>query len=428
MNKYYRGIFAGILFSLCLFSKGLPQSESAQFIFDWSDKDQIPTSANAVFQEPSHAFWEVAINCGDLSEEGGAGKTKTTTLNLAHTGQFRFKGTQSIELYTDAGKFERCNQNYTSERVELISDLQKIPGFTLGSESPSQVGTTLWMGWSEMYSEMDESHWTTFLQFFKGRYGNSRSSSIGFRPGVGVYLGVGGNFHALIPEDQLKENVWYDWIVEFRYGYQEVGPGAGMINIWVYEEGDPQTYSFSNEPILSYIGRTIPPESGLSFETEKTLGELKPELRMGIYRWHSGDKKPEEIAEPDHKLVKYLSTTRLKTGTNLGERGFNAVKPRNPNSSNSLTGNLDPSKAFPQIRLQPNPLKEISTLSITHFENASASLQLLDLTGRLVRERSLYLSTETTLIPIKKGDLAPGNYTLQLLVGEVSKTLRFVIE
>ena len=413
-----------ILSCLALTCQG--QSERAQYVFDWEIPEQVLSYTELKKEESAKTFWYKAINCGNLTADGGAEKTQTAYLDLSNTQQVRFKGTHSVKLFTDASTLERCNQNYTAERTELVHELGELPDFSIGDERLAQAGSTVWIGWSEIYEEMDESHWSTFLQFFHGKYGSATSSSVGFRPDMGIYIGVGGNYLPIIPREKLKEGVWYDWVVEFKYGYQEIGPEAGSVRIWVYEQGEPNTYAYGDKPVLDFTGRTIPAKVGSAFEKAKKGACHEAEIRMGIYRWQSADKRPEAISEADHTFIKYLGPTRMQIGEELGEQGFEAVKPRKPHSV--ATQGVNYGSSYPQLSLQPNPLKELSRLRIEHSEEGPGILQIMDLTGRVVRENKLTLSSGLTEVPIERGELAAGNYTLQLIVGEESQTLRIVIE
>ena len=58
-----------------------------------------------------------------------------------------------------------------------------------------------------------------------------------------------------------------------------------------------------------------------------------PHFRWGVYRWESADLKPSAIAQEDRMMVKYLSTVKLKIGSNLGAEGFNTVVPTAPSGT-----------------------------------------------------------------------------------------------
>ena len=140
----------------------------------------------------------------------------------------------------------------------------------------------------------------------------------------------------MIPTSQIKLNTWYDWIMEFRYSYEEFGENAGFIRVWVYEAGqkDPSDIHFLTRLHKHVRGATLHNNTTNIFPPNQKEGDGiddgPPHLRWGLYRWASGRKFPEDIDPQDHLFVKYLGPVRMQIGDNLQETGFEAVKPRPP--------------------------------------------------------------------------------------------------
>lgn len=418
------------------------QEETAQYVFNWTESPSPATSPAQSYastsSNPSIFFWETGINCRSITEPGGSTRAKSSRVQFRNTTHTRFDKSYSLEFYTDAGIAEHCNQNATAVRAELIAEEGSSYLLSPGSLFPAQTGSTLWMGWSELYTDFDYGHRSTLVQFLQEEFANPVSSSINYHPEKGIYVGVGGTYHTLLNRSELQENTWYDWIVEFKYSFHETGPEAGSIRIWIYPADDPNAYAYSDPPTLSYMGATLPKRPSANIKPLRPASDslhlwVKPQIRMGIYRWESGMKSPVEIIAEDRRFIKYLGTTRMEIGSNLKEQGFEAVKPRVPLSSESSSFSRASQQVIDSLSkthlfLHPNPLSSHSTLRIRHSQEERGELRIWDMTGRMLRQHPIEVQAGISEIPIKKGKLAAGSYTLQVSFGEKISTLRFVIE
>ena len=300
--------FLHLLFLLFLITPSFSQnSDQTENFFPWN-----PTEENN--------FWDLALNCGKAQYLGGA------RISFGIESHVRFPGTYSALFYTNSAFEEVCNQNFSAERAEIHANesFQEL-GVTLGSP-----GSTVWVGWSEMYTEIDRGFPATIFQFLSGE--GSPSVSINYYPEAGVVLSrskyeVQPGVTIFSPEE-FQENVWYDFIVEMKYSYED----DGYVKVWAYRAGDKsvENYRYRDEPKALIEGPTI--HNGMDvvpFQTDVAQKDQGPtRLRWGVYRWRSADRKPEDIPEADWLMVKYLGPARIKVGDNLASQGFEAVKPR----------------------------------------------------------------------------------------------------
>ena len=209
-----------------------------------------------------------------------------------------------MKFWTNANIEETCNQNFTAERAEISSDLnQDLLGLAEGS--------TVWFGWSEIWAELDESHITTLMQFRSNCDEGSPATQLNIRPDRMLQIKTLNN-----PQQQdigiIQEHIWYDFVLEIKYSKGN----DGYIKVWMQEACSQTEFSYSspNAKILN---------SPTMFPTDNC-----PEIRWGIYRHGSGDKKPEEILVQDRMMVKYMGPVRTVSGNNLGQNGFELVRPR----------------------------------------------------------------------------------------------------
>ncbi|MEM9719079.1 MAG: malectin domain-containing carbohydrate-binding protein [Bacteroidota bacterium] len=286
------------------FSQNSPQAET---LFTWNPKEE-------------NTFWDLALNCGKPQYLGGARVT------FGIESHVRFPGTYSTMFYTNSAFEEVCNQNFSAERAEIHGNQRfQDLGVTLGSP-----GSTVWVGWSEMYTEIDRGFPTTIFQFLSGE--GSPSVSINYYPEAGVVLSrskyeVQPGVTIFSPEE-FQENVWYDFIVEMKYSYGD----DGYVKVWAYKSGEKSvdTYRYTDTPKALISGPTI--HNGIDvvpFQTDVPQKDQgPPRLRWGVYRWRSADRKPIDIPESDWLMVKYLGPARMSVGDNLGAQGFESVKPR----------------------------------------------------------------------------------------------------
>ena len=293
------------------------------------------TSFQWTFEEEGR-FWTKAINCGKPQFLGGA----QITFGIdSHT---RFPGTHSARFYTNAAFEELCNQNFSVERAEIhANETYASLGVELGSP-----GSTVWVGWSEMYTHLDRSHITTLFQFLSGE--GSPSISINYFPGYGVALrrsrfrrnGVPGV--VIFSEEEFQENVWYDFVVEMKYSYGD----DGHVKVWAYKSGEksPTSYSYNDIPRAIITGPTLHNGTTLvpAQENVPQVDLGPPRFRWGVYRHDSGDLTPDQISPDEWLMEKFLGPARMKVGDNLGQAGFDAVKTRwEPAETTEFTPNYN---------------------------------------------------------------------------------------
>jgi len=210
-------------------------------------------------------------------------------------------------MWTNSNYQERCNQNFTAERAEISSYANYR---NLGVKE----GETVWMGWSEMWTDIDESHTATVLQFRSNCGSGSPAVEIYMQPNR--YLTLRTRQQARFAKNflQVQTNVWYDFVVEIKYSKGT----QGYIRLWVHEADKPGGLDYQN------------PAAEILNNPTMLARDNCPHIRWGVYRWQSGDKKPNQIASKDRMMVKYIGPTRIKLGNNLKANGLEAVMPRPP--------------------------------------------------------------------------------------------------
>ena len=269
--------------------------ETADRVFLWDKGDS------------GHGFWNKAINCGKASQPGGANNTKGSRVKFGVTRHQRFPGTHSVELWTNSNYEERCNQNFTAERAEISS-------YNSYRSLGVREGATVWMGWSEIWTDIDESHTATVLQFRSNCGSGSPAVEMYMNPGRKLTLRTRQNPKYVREFLQVKKNVWYDVVVEIKYSKRN----DGYIKFWIHEAGAPGGLNYNN------------PSAQILNNPTMLSGDNCPHIRWGVYRWQSGDKRPGQIPAKDRLMAKYTGPTRIKVGNNLRQAGFNAVVPRSP--------------------------------------------------------------------------------------------------
>jgi len=140
-----------LFFELCLPGCGdcLCQ-ETADIIASWT---------NCRSSDGFEFNFGTGINCG-TNEDCRDSDSSTTTYNISKSGnsiihfgvtdQVRYPGTRSVMLHTDANIYAVCGPNFTVERAEInLGWYWRQPG-------RAREGNTVWMGWSEMWTDIDE--------------------------------------------------------------------------------------------------------------------------------------------------------------------------------------------------------------------------------------------------------------------------------
>ena len=374
-NKYY--VLLKALFIVCLILLSEVFMPTCGDCLGQETADIIASWTNGKSTDGGEFNFQLGINCGDSKQDGRDKVNSTTTYHVSNSGnsivhfgvtdQVRYPGTHSVLMHTDANILATCNQNNTVERAEISQyDNWRKPG-------RAQEGNTVWMGWSEMLTDIDESNTATVLQFRSNCGSGSPACEIYMRPKRLLQLRT-----REIPVYKnlftVKENVWYDWIVELKYSKTN----TGYVKVWVYEAGDSNTYSYSDTP----TGQILNNPTMLSTDG-------CPHLRWGVYRWESGDKKPWAIPEHDRLMTKYIGPARWKFGNDLGAEGFEAVKPR-PLTESAIDDNTYPGSEklpgeYALLQNHPNPFNPATTITFKLPETADATLAVYNQRGRLIR-------------------------------------------
>ena len=248
-------------------------------------------------------FWNKAINCGGGNQPGSKGNTQGSKVTFGSTEERRYPGSFSVKHWTNANLEETCNQNFTAERAE-ISAYDKYRALGV------REGQTFWMGWSEKWTELDMSHVTTCLQFRSNCGPGSPAAQINMLPGAKLQLKTRTQGQRTVDIGTVKEDVWYDFVVEIKYSKGN----DGYFKVWRKEVGTNQSFNYAN-PVAQLNTPTMLP------------GDNCPHIRWGVYRHQSADKKPPAIAPADRYVVKYTGPTKMHVGNNLGAAGFDIVKP-----------------------------------------------------------------------------------------------------
>ena len=275
--------------------------------------------------------WHHGINCGDVRQDGRNTSTETNVYveSKSRNAQVfyndrrrqRFSCLPTVRMRTDASIQAACNQNSTVERAEIGStDEYRNAG--------ARIGNTVWIGWSQLWTERDDSFTYTDLQIRNQCGSGSPRTSMVYRPSQGFSIqtgkgsgGVGRDFgpgsssrKMLIDRADLQNNVWYDFVMEVKLAQNN----SGYIKVWV-----ARTSGTNGRVNLNYDRPTA------TILNAPTAYADCPHLRWGLYRWDSGDRAPNQINSGDHILERVTSQARFKFGNNLGRAGFNAVVPRN---------------------------------------------------------------------------------------------------
>lgn len=335
--------------------------ETADIISNWT---------RSYASDDNKIFFLTLISCGSKANSTTTyyvSKYGNAIIHFGVTDQVRFPGTHSVMLFTDASIYAPCNKNYSVDRAEIhVNADWRRPG-------RAEEGNTVWMGWSELWTDIDESHTADIIQF--------RSNCGTGSPACEVYMQP--DRHLLLRTRQIpvykslgtiKEDVWYDWIVEIKYSKTD----SGFVKVWLYEAGDPDDYSYSDPPTAQILNNpTMLKDDGC------------PHLRWGVYRWESGDKMPSAIRPEDHLMTKYIGPSRWKYGNNLGAAGFDAVKPRPPAESsikeNNAQGADNGTGEFGLMQSYPNPFNQTTTITFKVPEACYVNLTIYNQRGQLIR-------------------------------------------
>ncbi len=278
------------------------------------------------FGDSGLGFWKKAYNCGNTDQPGGQDNTKTVRITFGSTEQQRFNNSPSVKFWTDASVLETCNQNNTAERAELNAE---APYRSFGAKE----GETVWFGWSDKWTDIDDSHTTTFLQF--------RNNCGSGGPGTQLVMSPGKKLKIKTYEQKaadigtIQEDKWYDFVAEIKYSKSN----NGYIKVWMFE---------GNQEFPNHAYTTTPSAQILNTKTMRP-DDACPHLRWGVYRHESADKLPGQIKAEDRVVIRYMGPLRMELGGNLGATGFEAVVPRNISLIEEPAYNSTPPEACTEL-------------------------------------------------------------------------------
>jgi len=369
-NKYY--VLLKVLFFLCLVLLSQVFIPNCGDCLGQETADIIASWKRTYASDNNKVFFGINITGGKDPEKSTSSyyisRPGHAIIHFGVTDVVRYLGTRSVMLHTDANIHAVCNQNNSVERAEI-----NLSQTYWGKPGRAGEGNTVWMGWSELWPDIDESHTTTILQFRSNCGTGSPACQINMKPNrqlqlrtrqIPVYKSLG----------TIKENVWYDWIVEIKYSKTN----TGYVKVWIYEAGDSDTYSYDDTPTAQILNNpTMLQDDGC------------PHLRWGVYRWESGDKMPSEIPAQDRLMTKYIGPARWKFGNDLGTEGFEAVKPR-PLAESAIEDDTSPGSeklpgAYALLQNHPNPFNPATTITFKLPETTEATLAVYNQRGRLIR-------------------------------------------
>lgn len=250
----------------------------------------------------------------------------------------------NVRLYTDFGQTGAATSGMTRAEIHIRSTLQDMK---------VKEGTTLWLGWSELYSDVDMEKITTVFQF-RNQPNEQSLAEVGFNqadidklidadvskggPAVGIITTPinkalhyqftarkGTTMDWKVPEGHsdissfpIEKNKWYDFIVQMKYSQGD----DGRFRIWVYPHNATGTvdYDITDIPQWDFHGATM-----YHYPENYPLTIPSPEIRHGVYR-HERANSIELIEEKDRYMTKYIGPLRLWAGAD--DAGFEYVEPK----------------------------------------------------------------------------------------------------
>lgn len=256
----------------------------------------------------------------------------------------REPNSKNVRLYSDFGQTGAETSGMTRAEIHIRSTLQDMK---------VKEGDTLWLGWSEQYSDLDMDKITTVFQF-RNQPNEQTLAEAGFTqseitelvnadinkggPAVGIITtpinealhyqftareGTTMNWrvpqgHTHLSSFPIKTNQWYDFIIQIKYSQSD----NGRLRIWVYEHNvnSAVNYSINDVPEWDFHGATM-----YTYPSHYLSAIPSPEIRHGVYR-HERVNSSEAIAEKDRFMTKYIGPLRLWAGAE--DDGFEYVAPK----------------------------------------------------------------------------------------------------
>ena len=267
-----------------------------------------------------------------------------------HYEYVRNLGTASCRQYLDCGRIYPGANQY-NKRTELFHKYKNGKNEEFRDLWKLDPGTTLWLGWSELYTSFDP-HQGAVLQIRSQTQGVPGSPAVLISTTEQRELQLRGlsaptdmTGQTAIPnrviqliERDVPEYQWTDIVLECH-----LSPTMnGFIRVWRFNphKENPDDYSLDMEPVGEIIGPTM------------FVNDDAPELRWGLYRFQAAETGQSNFARGYNKygfpvkeiMEKYLGPAKalVLAGrvTNLAQRraAFDFVKPKGEIPSCSLSG------------------------------------------------------------------------------------------
>ena len=255
--------------------------------------------------------------------------------------QPRSPGSKNVRFYTDFGQTGISGSGPDRAEMHIHSTLKSLN---------VTEGSTIWVGWSEYYTNLDRNRMSTVFQF-RNQPNVDELAESGFTqeeiaaliaggynqggPATAIETkSEGGQLHYhfavrsgapttwTIPENHkhtrtahIETGKWYDFIVKLKYSQNN----DGMFKIWAYEKGSQPVYEVTDTPEWSFIGPTM-----YNYPSGYSNPIPQMEFRFGVYRYNA--KNATDITASDRYMTKYAGPMRIWVGTD--DSGYDEVKPR----------------------------------------------------------------------------------------------------
>lgn len=223
----------------------------------------------------------------------------------------------------------------------------------------------------------------------------------------------------------LTANTAYSFSVNAKDAAGNVSASSNVVNVTTLAENSQLVLSitFDNYPEETYWriyrGTTIVASGGTygSQPDGSTLDiplNLSPDCyRLTFYDTY-GDGMCCSYGNGSYTLKQ--GTTVLASGSTFrSSRSTNFCTTQSNNNYNYTSVDTDDTNSHLQVH--PNPVKEILNISLNGFE--AQTYQIVDLNGRIVMQGNYTEKLDVS-------HLQPGTYVLKLMIGEKSKTERFI--
>ncbi len=230
----------------------------------------------------------------------------------------------------------------------------------------------------------------------------------------------------------FNSNKYYDWGI--IGGNIDMGQGTSKISVTWTAPGTGYVYLTdslvgSNCSAYAFLGVSVNPVPKASFTAVQSAGGVKltPDEANVSCKWYFGDGDSSFLYSPYHAYVNNgIYTVSLYTRSIYGCLNQSTMDVNI--STVGLDGDMF-SRNF-KFNAQPNPFTEQTNLSLTLQESADISMDVYDMSGRLVhslaKEQNFKAGTYSFLFQAANYQTAGGVYLVRLKVGEEIRNLRIV--